>query len=289
MRSLPQFVVSAFSFVSLAATQEPTVWGNYYNYWVKTGCTFDLTRGSANATIEIQTSSKGNSSIIIDPAKSAMVIVDMQNFFLHPELSPEANAGRAVVAPAVETVLALREAGVKILWVQWGLTQHDILNMSPSDLYGFARDGLPNSTFGSDMGKISNGTEAGPLLMRGSWNAQAYGDLWTLQQDGIASGTDFFFNKNRLSGINGRAETPLSIFLEDESLTTLFFSGVNIDQCVWGTLLDAYYRGYDVILVEDMSATTSPEYATQMTLYNGAGDGWITNSTDILAGLAAAA
>ncbi|EPQ52009.1 Isochorismatase hydrolase [Gloeophyllum trabeum ATCC 11539] len=277
--------LSVFGAFALVAAAETTVWGNYYNYWIKNGSTFDLTRGSSNGSITIQTSSKGNSSIVIDLAKTGMVIVDMQNFFLHPELSPSATAGRAAVAPTVETVLALRKAGVKILWVQWGLTPNDILGMPPSLLYGFASDGTPNSTFGSDMGTLSDGTHLGPLLMRDSWNAQAYGDLWPLQQAGLAFGTDFFFNKNRLSGINGRAETPLSIFLEDNSLTTLFFSGVNIDQCVWGTLLDAYYRGYDVILVEDMSATTSPEYATQMTLYNGAGDGWITNSTQILAAL----
>ncbi|TFK46749.1 Isochorismatase hydrolase [Heliocybe sulcata] len=287
MRGFLHFACAALGVATLVSGQESTVWGNYYNYWVKNGSTFDLTRGSAGRAIGIQTSSKGNSTIVVDPAKSAMVIVDMQNFFLHPELAPGADAGRATVAPTVETVLALREAGVKILWVQWGLTQWDILTMPPSFLYGFASNDLPNSTFGSDMGPIANGTEAGPLLMRGAWNAQAYGALWALQQEGLAKGTDFFFNKNRLSGMAGRAETPLSIFLEDQSLTTLFFSGVNIDQCVWGTLLDAYYRGYDVILVQDMSATTSPEYATQMVLYNGAGDGWITNSSDILAGLAA--
>jgi hypothetical protein len=36
---------------------------------------------------------------------------------------------------------------------------------------------------------------------------------------------------------------------------------------------------YDVVYVDDMSATTSPDFATQMVLYNGDADGFIGNST----------
>lgn len=34
------------------------------------------------------------------------------------------------------------------------------------------------------------------------------------------------------------AGTPMQTWLQDNSMTTLFFGGVNIDQCVWGTLLE---------------------------------------------------
>ena len=71
-------------------------------------------------------------------------------------------------------------------------------------------------------------------------------------------------------------------------MTTLFFGGVNIDQCVLGSLLDAYYKSYDVVLVDDISATTSPLFATQMVDYNVALDGWRTNSTGILPALMSA-
>jgi nicotinamidase-related amidase len=94
-------------------------------------------------------------------------------------------------------------------------------------------------------------------------------------------------------------------WLEDNSMTTLFFGGVNIDQCVWGTLLEyvfsfisclllsylhcsyflsqsSYYKGYDVILLDDISATTSPIAATQMVDFNAEGNGWRANASDIL-------
>ena len=107
-------------------------------------------------------------------------------------------------------------------------------------------------------GTLPNSTQPlGRKLIRGAWNAQSYGPLYTSQQSGLAAGTDFYFNKNRLSGLWG-AETPLSLWLKENGLTTLFFGGVNIDQCVWSTLVDAYFRGYDVILVDDASATVSP-------------------------------
>jgi nicotinamidase-related amidase len=51
-------------------------------------------------------------------------------------------------------------------------------------------------------------------------------------------------------------------------VTTLFFAGVNADQCVMTTLQDAMFLGYDVVLVEDCAATTSPEYCMRATLYN---------------------
>ena len=50
------------------------------------------------------------------------------------------------------------------------------------------------------------------------------------------------------------------------------------------TKTDGVFR-YDVVYVDDISATTSPEFATQMVLYNGDADGFIGNSTGILKAL----
>ena len=60
---------------------------------------------------------------------------------------------------------------------------------------------------------------------------------------------------DRLSGLWG-AQTPLGLYLQENDITTLFIGGVNSDQCVWGTLIDAYFKGFDVVYVEDCAATT---------------------------------
>ncbi|KAI9040692.1 Isochorismatase hydrolase [Aspergillus affinis] len=106
-------------------------------------------------------------------------------------------------------------------------------------------------TFGSDMGEI-DGIKPGRLLWQDAWNSRLYGPLDRLYTEGAKLGTDLWFHKNRQSGLWG-AQTPLGLWLQENQSTTLFLGGVNIDQCVWGTLLDGFYKGFDVILVPDLS------------------------------------
>jgi len=284
-------------------SNNPQVFGNVFNSWTKLQSGWDLTRGEKTNAITLPVPEEG--PIIIQPNKSALVIIDMQNFFLHESLGGDP-LGRAIVPTTVNLIRAFRDAGMPVLWTNWGLTELDLINMPPAFIKGFSRDRTSVTSFGSDMGPIvvpksdpsipansktsgANTTiEVGRTLMRGSWNAQPWGALFTEQVLGVNQGTDFYFNKNRLSGMWG-AGTPMETWLQDNSMTTLFFGGVNVDQCVWGTLLDSYYKGYDVILLDDISATTSPLGATQMVDYNAQLNGWRANSTDIIGALKNAA
>jgi len=63
-------------------------------------------------------------------------------------------------------------------------------------------------------------------------------------------------------------DTPLDRILRNLGNTTLFLAGVNADQCGLTTLQDANFLGYDCILLSDCTATTSPDYCWQATLYN---------------------
>ena len=85
--------------------------------------------------------------------------------------------------------------------------------MPPSLLFSFTdASGLPNTTFGSEMG-IINGTDYGKKLMRDQFNSQVrtvllqyfrdlkqaiqqYGPLFDLANKGIAAGTDLYFPKS---------------------------------------------------------------------------------------------
>ncbi|KAJ3828574.1 Isochorismatase hydrolase [Lentinula raphanica] len=278
---------------------DPTIFGNALNYWKKLEDGWDLTRGATTNSITIAVPQNG--PIVIQPNASALVIIDMQNFFLHESLNGDPK-GRAIVPTTITLIHAFRNAGMPVLWTNWGMTDYDIINAPPAFIQGFSSDGTSLTSFGSEMGMVvvpesdqsvaATSTTSGPnitidagrKLTRGAWNAQPWGDLFKEQVEGVANGTDFYFNKNRLSGMWG-ASTPMQQWLQDNSMTTLFFGGVNIDQCVFGTLIDAYYKAYDVIIVDDISATTSPLFATQMVDYNVGLDGWRANSTDILPGL----
>ncbi|KAI7206276.1 Pre-mRNA-splicing factor [Hortaea werneckii] len=208
---------------------------------------------------------------IIEPNRTAMVIVDMQNFFLHPQLSPAADKGRAAVQPTLNMIDAFRANEMKVLWVQWGIDNYDLLTMPPALLDQFSDDHTLNSTFCTEMGTIKeeNGTEVdlGKKLCRGSWNAQPYGPLYPAMLQGTANGTDYYFNKS---------EYFFAAHIGP------YLGGVNSDQCVWSTLIDAYFKGFDVVYVEDIAGTTSPWYAEQMVRYNADSDGFLANSSYII-------
>ncbi|TFK57111.1 Isochorismatase hydrolase [Heliocybe sulcata] len=261
-------------------------YGNAGNFWIEypTGLV-DLTRTSRLASGSdvappplnpdlLEFPVDGERTIRIDPKTSAVVIIDMQNYFLHPEMRDHPT-GLACVDPLLKVVPALRAQGIKILWVNWGLTDHELKTIPPALIRGFMKSG--RGGFGADMGG-----DWGRLLMRDQRNADLYGPLQEEYLKGKEAGTDVWIHKNRMSALWGY-QTALDLYLQENGITTLFFSGVNADQCVLGTIVDAYYRGYDCILIEDATATTSPKGGLENVVYNfGNSYGFVTDSTRLV-------
>jgi hypothetical protein len=163
----------------------PNVLGNYYNYWKLTDnqTSWDLTRSDRMPVTSPKTIPMLGSRqrAIIEPNRTAMVIVDMQNYFLHPKLSPSAVRGRMAVQPTLNLIKAFRETGMKVLWVNWGIDNFDLVTLPPSFLDGFSDNHQMDSTFCTDMGTLEedNGTviDLGKKLCRGAWNAQPVSKL----------------------------------------------------------------------------------------------------------------
>jgi len=115
--------------------------------------------------------------------------------------------------------------------------------------------------------------------MRDEVNSELYGQLQSEYFKGKAAGTDFWINKNRMSGLWGY-QTALDLYLKENGISTLLFGGVNADQCVLGTVVDAYSRGYDCILVQDATATTSPDGGLSNFIHNTTNSyGYVTDTT----------
>ena len=91
------------------------------------------------------------------------------------------------------------------------------------------------------------------MLIKKSWSVQLIDGLEAIREEG-----DIWVDKYRASGFFG---TELEQLLSVQGLQTLFFAGVNTDQCVMGTLQDASALGYDCVLLTDCTATTSPQGA----------------------------
>lgn len=221
-------------------------YGNDVNYWIQTDNQMDISRGAETAyTCETSTF-----SLTFDPKRSAMVIIDMQNFFLSERMG-RGEKGRSLVIPIVKSIEKARKMGMAIIWLNWGV-RSDLANMSPGVLRAFHRSGIG---FGDELPD-----NMGRLLVKGSWSAALVPELEAHRQD-----RDIWIDKHRTSGFYG---TELGQILNAQGITTLFFAGVNTDQCVFGTLQDAYCIGYDCVLLADCTATTSPEGAYESVLYN---------------------
>lgn len=122
---------------------------------------------------------------------------------------------------------------------------------------------------GADGGRET--LDAGRLLLRDSWNAALYAPLDAAFQEGrkLERNPDVWIHKNRMSGLWG-AKTECEEFLELHGIRTLLFAGVNTDQCVGGTLTDAFSKGYDCVLLSDGCGTSSPEFAQKAWEFNAA-------------------
>jgi nicotinamidase-related amidase len=192
----------------------------------------------------------------IDLARTAMIVIDMQNDFCHPDgwlasIGVDVMPARAPIAPLQRLLPALRTAGVPIVWVNWG-NRPDRLNLSPALLHVYNPTGT-----GVGLGDHLPKTGAA-VLEKDSWSAAIVDEL-------APAPSDIKVDKCRMSGF---WDTPLDSILRNLGVTTLLFGGVNADQCVLHTLADANFLGYDTLLVGDCSATTSPAYCWDATLYN---------------------
>jgi nicotinamidase-related amidase len=196
---------------------------------------------------------------VIDWYKSAMIVIDMQNDFCHPKgwlagIGVDVTPARAPIKPLAKLLPALRTAEVPVLWVNWG-NRPDLANISPALLHVYNGDGRSVGLGGILPDPPVPGAR---VLEKGSWAAAVVDEL-------APHPADICVDKYRMSGF---WDTPLDAILRNLGVTTVFFGGVNADQCVLATLMDANFLGYDTFLVEDCTATTSPDFCREATLYN---------------------
>jgi nicotinamidase-related amidase len=299
--------------------------GNPASFWLYDSTTgFDLTHPATptSAPVTPRVSIKTTTATItLHPPKTALVIVDMQNFFLSPQLGrPKDSAGLLAQQQLLtHAIPAARKAGIRVIWLNWGLTIMEVEAMPPATLRAFGFETVPAEELegfakaigkqaavdshgvneaaleidaedkaakvetsgknpriyrglGSEVGpvKLEDGSEVqgGGLLMRDAWNSALTPELDAAYREGLkASPPDVWIHKNRMSGLWG-ASSPCTEFLEKEGIKTLLFAGVNTDQCVGGSLQDAFTKGYDCVLLSDGAGTTSPKSSQESIEFN---------------------
>jgi ureidoacrylate peracid hydrolase len=194
-------------------------------------------------------------NLVLDLARTALVIVDMQNDFCHRDgwlasIGVDIAPARTPIGSLQTALPALRRAGVAVVWLNWG-TRVDRANLPPNVLHVY-------DPSGEGVGIGSRQPTGHPVLERDSWGAAVVDEL-------VAAPEDIWVHKHRMSGF---WDTELDSVLRNLDVTTLLFAGVNADQCVLATLIDGACIGYDVVLLEDAAATTSPAFCWDATVYN---------------------
>ena len=224
------------------------------NSWQLTPETADLRRPATPAkpiTFDAQPQ-----QLTIDLARTAVVVIDLQNDFCHQDgwlagIGVDVSGAQAPIPVVAALLPRLRAHGVPVVWVNWG-NRPDQANLPPGVRHVY--DGAGE---GNGIGSTTS-PSGSPVLQAGSWAAARVDEL-------TAEAGDITVDKYRMSGF---VDTPLDSILRNLRVDTLLFCGVNADQCVLNTLTDAANLGYDVVMIEDAVGTTSPPYCLDATLYN---------------------
>lgn len=214
-------------------------------------------------------------NVVIDLRRSAIIVIDMQNDFCTEggwvdHIGGNYMAERVAIEPLQALLPALREAGVPVIYVNWG-NRPDLANMAPPQIHLYK-----NSGSGVGLGDpLPNGR--GNVLEKGSWAAAVVDELAPLAGD-------IQVDKHRISGF---WDTPLDSILRNLGIKSILFAGCNTDQCVLHTLTDANFLGYGCVMVEDCCATSSPDFCVQATIWNVKKCfGFVTDSKRVIDALA---
>ena len=172
----------------------------------------------------------------IDPAKTALVVVDMQNTFVEPGAPAEVPVAREVVPAINELAGELRKRGVRVIWVNHQNT------------------GAPGET---DWEGFFTHIVGDPKKIDGMLENMAPGGHGTLLWKDLQVGeNDLRVTKNRYSAFTTGA-SRLERLLRSLGVENLILAGTKTNVCVESTGRDAMALDFKVVLVSDGCAATS--------------------------------
>jgi ureidoacrylate peracid hydrolase len=211
----------------------------------------------------------------IDLAKTAVVVVDMQNAFMSPgglfDKSDLPIAGaQAVVEPARRLLAGARRAGLPLVYVKMSYNA-DMSNAGGPD--------SPNWHKETGMVLMRRHPEDwGRYITEGTWDEQIVDELAPAAGEPVV-------RKQRYSGFAG---TSLDHVLKTLGVRYVLYIGGATNICVETTLMDGFFLDYWPILVEDACFSQCPPVAVEGALWNVENlFGWVSTIDDVLAAVAA--
>lgn len=208
--------------------------------------------------------------LALEPARTGLVVVDMQNAFVEPggmfDLAGLDITGARGVVGAVRRLLdAARPAGVRVVYLQIGYRPDLADAGGPASPHWHKELALVLMRERPEL--------AGRLLVHGTWDFAIVDELEPEPGDLVVP-------KARYSGFAG---TPLDSLLRAAGLTHLLFAGIATNVCVESTLRDAFCHEYWPVLVADATMAAGPPGVQEATVWNvETFFGSVTRTEDVL-------
>jgi nicotinamidase-related amidase len=203
------------------------------------------------------------------PAKTALVIIDMQRDFLEPggfgeALGNDVGLLRTAIAPTAAVLAAARRAGIVVVHTREG-HRPDLSDLSPAK---HRRGNFPT--------KIGDAGPMGRILVRGEAGHDIIAELAPIAGEPIIDkpGKGAFF------------ATDLEAILRGRGIDRLIVAGVTTEVCVHTTVREANDRGFDCLVLSDCTGSYFPEFhaaALAMIRAQGGIFGWVAPSDAMLA------
>ena len=213
--------------------------------------------------------------IMIRPAETALIIVDMQNAYASPggyvDLAgfDVSGAPRAIekIGQAAE---AARAAGMPVIFFQNGWDPDYVEAGGP---------GSPNWHKSNALKTMRQRPELhGKLLAKGGWDYELVAEL--PPQPG-----DIVVTKPRYSAFYN---TNLDSLLRARGIRSLVFTGIATNVCVESTLRDGFFLEYFSVVLHDATHHAGPDFIQQASLYNiEKFFGWVSSTEEFRAALQA--
>lgn len=196
----------------------------------------------------------------LDPKKTALIIVDMQNAFISKEgsiskLGINVDRTQQIIEPIQKLLKAFHDAGAAVIFTKMNLRKDY-----------------------SDAGILE---EAFPPLkglghaVAGSWDGKLIKDFKPCKED-------YVIEKCRFSGFYN---TSLETVLRCKGVENLIMVGVATNICVESTVRDAFYRDFRVFVPKDATASYTEDMERGSFINFDFGFAKVTTTEEILEGM----
>jgi ureidoacrylate peracid hydrolase len=171
----------------------------------------------------------------LDPARTAMVVIDMQKTFCDPGAPAEVPASRDIIEPINRLASGLRAAGGTVIWC----THANVSSGQSSDWRNFFDHFVSDDLRSRTIESLSPGG-----------SGQAIWDELDVQEG------DLKLFKNRYSALVP-GSSQLERMLRSLGLDTLLICGTKTNVCCESTARDAMMMDFKVVMVSDGTAALS--------------------------------